>query len=65
VVYLTSFLGKSDSWPLASNEKMIVSDELERMWKEAIVVECVLSRHLFRGTEKTTKNRIAGLPAEI
>jgi hypothetical protein len=44
---------------------MIVNDELERMWKEAIVAECVLSRHLFGGTEKTTKNRIAGLPAEI
>jgi hypothetical protein len=37
---------------IASNKRMIVNNELERMWKETVVAQFkVLSRHLPGGTE--------------
>jgi hypothetical protein len=38
---------------IASNERMIVNNELESMWKEAVMAQFkVLSRHLPGGTDE-------------
>jgi hypothetical protein len=43
-----------------------MNNELERVWKEAIVVQvAVLSRHMPSETEETTKVNIAALRAEV
>jgi hypothetical protein len=53
---------------IASNERMIVNNELERMWKEAVVAQLRYYPGIcLEGLRKTTKTsvRIAGLRAEI
>jgi hypothetical protein len=50
VVYLTTLYSNSNC--IASNER-VISEELERMWKDAIVtIFKVLSRYLPEGTEE-------------
>jgi hypothetical protein len=47
---------------------MIINNELERIWKEAVVALFeLLSQHLLGRTEKIlkTSHRIASVPAEI
>jgi hypothetical protein len=53
---------------MASNERIVVNNELERTWMEAVMAYFkVLSRYLPGGTEENYKNsvRIAGFRAEI
>jgi hypothetical protein len=52
IVYLTT-LSVSQTF-LASNERMIVNNELKRMWKEAVVA--YPNGHPLEGLRKTTKN---------
>jgi hypothetical protein len=48
---------------IASNERMIVNNELERMWKEAVVAKfMVLSRHLPGGTKENHEKPQSGQP---
>jgi hypothetical protein len=46
---------------IASNERMIVNNELERKWKEAVVAQFkVLSRHLPGGTKENHEKSQSG-----